>query len=79
MRDRSSFQNKPNVTERLLAIRQLAGADPAGHAHYHRLVTRYQKWVLRAHLDRCREQRLGGGESAWKERKFKPVAIRGGV
>lgn len=68
---------RPNVTERLLAMRQGAGEDQDEHARYHRLVTRYQKWVLKAHLARGRETRPVGSERALRTRKFEPAAVRG--
>jgi hypothetical protein len=47
-----ALKHKPSVTDRLLAVREQAGEDPAKHARYHRLVTRYQKWLLREHVAR---------------------------
>lgn len=37
------------ATDRLLAMRALAGDDPYKHARYHKAVNRYQKVILKAH------------------------------
>ncbi len=47
-------KSKRAVTERLLEMRELAGADPLKHARYHKAVNRYQKLILRAHYSKNR-------------------------
>jgi len=42
------------ATDRLLAMRALAGDDPYKHAKYHKAVNRYQKVILKAHVARKR-------------------------
>ncbi len=48
------FRKKPVVTERLLLMREAAGADPKKHERYHKAVNRYQRVVLKAYYMRRR-------------------------
>ncbi len=40
------------ATDRLLAMRAMAGDDPYKHARYHKAVNRYQKVILKAYTAR---------------------------
>jgi hypothetical protein len=61
------IRHRPSVTDRLLATRERAGGDPEKHARYHRLVTRYQKWVLRDHIARRSVTMMAEhGKTPWK-------------
>jgi hypothetical protein len=48
------LRKKPVVTERLLLMREAAGADPKKHERYHKAVNRYQRVILKAYYMRRR-------------------------
>ncbi|MBN1595159.1 hypothetical protein JW933_04455 [candidate division FCPU426 bacterium] len=48
------FKRKPPVAERLLNMREAAGADPKKHEQYHKAVNRYQRIVVKAYYLRRR-------------------------
>ena len=52
------FSRKPPVAVRLLGLRESAGGDEGLHARYHRLVNRYQRWLLRWHAAHGRRFRF---------------------
>jgi len=49
---RSFLWNRKRITERLLAKREQIGDNPEGNRRYHKLVTRYQKIILRNYISR---------------------------
>ncbi len=51
---RAFFWNRKRITERLLAKREAAGDDLEKNRRFHKLVTRYQKLILKNYIARNR-------------------------
>lgn len=64
-----AMKNKGSVADRLLHLRHGAGGDAHKHAHYHAVVNRYQRVLMRNYLSRYRKQ----FQSRWQVLKQTPV------
>lgn len=63
------FRRRLPAAERLLAMRERAAGDDARHVRFHRLVNRYQRWLLRARLSqRWRAFLPSGMLRRWRKR-----------
>lgn len=69
---RKGAKNKIPVAERLLKLRQHAGGNAQKHAHYHSVVNRYQRMLMRNYLTRYRRQ----FQSHWQLLKQTPMLRR---